>query len=255
MRSATHTRKCSLAAAAWSSSVCNLWHHPIASRKPLQSLQKETATRDIIVGNIFQDRRQPGRPRAAKSQPTPLHQPLFGSQSIPQGDPFDDSPLPNSPIPDFVITERDAQLPGDLYRASAMAILRSIVSWYGMAWAESLEGALNGHQSWAILCRYHCRLLQAEVPKGSDRNTEYKKDVYRCEKREKFTVSLEEFWASRTLGNKAGKREPCSRRPKNSVVKELVPSQPEDQFAKPRKDSWVEQQRARQNVESTGPQR
>ena len=34
----------------------------------------------------------------------------------------------------------------------------------------TLAGAISGHQSWAVLCR----LLLAEVPKGSDRNAELK---------------------------------------------------------------------------------
>ena len=55
-----------------------------------------------------------------------------------------------------------------------MAIPRCIVSRCATAWAESLEGATSGHQSWAVLCRYRCRLLLAEVPKGSDRNAELK---------------------------------------------------------------------------------
>ena len=55
-----------------------------------------------------------------------------------------------------------------------MDIPRSIVSRYATAWAENLEGAFNGHQFWAILCRYRCRLLLAEVPDGSDRNTQLK---------------------------------------------------------------------------------
>ena len=40
--------------------------------------------------------------------------------------------------------------------------------------ALSLEGAMSGHQSWALLCRYRCRLLLAEVPNGADRNSEMK---------------------------------------------------------------------------------
>ena len=36
---------------------------------------------------------------------------------------------------------------------------------------ESLERAFNSHKSWAILCRYRCQILPAEVPRlGSDRN-------------------------------------------------------------------------------------
>ena len=87
--------------------------------------------------------------------------------------PFD-SPLPNCPIRDIAVTERVKQLLADLRRASAMAIPRCIVSHCATAWTECLEGAISGHQSWAVLCRYRCRLLLAEVPKGSDRNAELK---------------------------------------------------------------------------------
>ena len=38
--------------------------------------------------------------------------------------------------------------------------------------------ALSGHQSWALLCRYRCRLLLAEVPKGVDRNSELKQRLH-----------------------------------------------------------------------------
>ena len=41
-------------------------------------------------------------------------------------------------------------------------------------WAESLIGAVSGHQSWALLCRVRCRLLLAEIPKVVDRNSELK---------------------------------------------------------------------------------
>ena len=50
-----------------------------------------------------------------------------------------------------------------------MAIPRSIVLRCATGWAESLEGALKGHQSWEL------RTLLAEVPKGPDRNSEIKK--------------------------------------------------------------------------------
>ena len=75
-------------------------------------------------------------------------------QPIPQGDPSDDGPLPLSPIRDVAATERDAQLLVDLRRASVVAIPRR------------RDGALTGHQCWAILCRYRCRQLLAEVPTG-----------------------------------------------------------------------------------------
>ena len=55
-----------------------------------------------------------------------------------------------------------------------MALPRCIVSRDATAWAKSLEGAISGHQTWALLCRYSCRLLLAEVPKGTDRNVELK---------------------------------------------------------------------------------
>ena len=50
-----------------------------------------------------------------------------------------------------------------------MALPRRVVSRCATAWAESLEG-----QSWALLCRYRCRLLLAEIPKCVDRNSELK---------------------------------------------------------------------------------
>ena len=46
----------------------------------------------------------------------------------------------------------------------AMALPRCVVSRNATARAESLEGAMSGHQSWAVLCRYRCRLLLAEIP-------------------------------------------------------------------------------------------
>ena len=39
---------------------------------------------------------------------------------------------------------------------------------------QSLEGARSGHQSGALLCRYRCSLLLAEIPKGVGRNSELK---------------------------------------------------------------------------------
>ena len=121
--------------------------------------KRDTPLRDIIVGDTCQDRRQPGHQDAAPVGLAAAHHPPGGSQPV----------LPKS---DVVITERDKQLLVDLRRASAMGILRCVVSRHATAWAESLEGAISGHQSWALLCRYRCRLLLAEVPRGSDRNAE-----------------------------------------------------------------------------------
>ena len=81
------------------------------------------------------------------------------------GEPLDDSPLPNCPIRDVVLTDRDKQLLFELCWASAMALPRCVVSRYAVAWAESLEGAMRGHEFWAVLCRYRCRLLLAEISK------------------------------------------------------------------------------------------
>ena len=62
---------------------------------------------------------------------------------------IDDSPgirirLPTAPS---ALTDRDKYLPTELRRASAMALPRFGVSRYAAAWAESLEGAMSGHQS------------------------------------------------------------------------------------------------------------
>ena len=90
------------------------------------------------------------------------------------GDALDDSLLPNCPTRNIVFTDRDKQLLAELRRTSAMALPRCVVSRHATAWAESLEGATRGRQSLALLCRYRCRLLLAEVPKGTDRNSELK---------------------------------------------------------------------------------
>ena len=92
--------------------------------------------RELRVGDTFQDRRQ---------------QFPQSSQPVPPGEPLD-SPLPNCPIRDVVLTDRDKHLLGELRLASAMALPRCVVSRYATAWAESFEGAMSGHQCWALLC-------------------------------------------------------------------------------------------------------
>ena len=67
----------------------------------------------------------------------------------------------------------DMLVPADNF-VEPRLVPRCIVSRYATAWAESLEGAISGHQSWALLCRYRCRLLLAEVPRGTGRNSELK---------------------------------------------------------------------------------
>ena len=65
-----------------------------------------------------------------------------------------------------------------------MALPRCVVSGYATTWAESLEGAMSGHQSRALLCRYRCRLLLAEIPKGADRKSELKLRLHLWETRQ-----------------------------------------------------------------------
>ena len=96
---------------------------------------------------------------------------------MPPGDPLDDSPLPNCPIRDIVLAERDKQLLAELRELPQWLSPRCIVSRYAMARAESLEGAITGHQHWAVLCLCRCRLLLAEIPQGVDRNSELKQRV------------------------------------------------------------------------------
>ena len=93
-----------------------------------------TPLRELLVLDIFQDRRQPGHRNAALGG-------AAADQPVPPGEPLDDSPLPNCPIRDTVFTERDMQLLTELRRASAVALPRCVVSRYATAWAESLEGA------------------------------------------------------------------------------------------------------------------
>ena len=150
--------------------------------------------------------------------------------------PLDLQSTAEQPYSGVAIAEHDAQLLADVNRASAGAIPRSIISQYATAWAESSEGALNGHQAWAILCRYRCQSLLAEVQTASTTTGSGRKSRFRWK-----NSGSAAHWTTE-------ERKPCSCRRKNSVVKEPVPSQSEDQLAKP----WKEH-RARQNVESTGP--
>ena len=133
----------------------------------------DTLLCELCVGDTFQDRRQPGHQDAAASSTAAGQHLPQNSQPVP-GEPLDDSPLPNCAIRDIVLTDCDKQLLSELRRASAMALPRFVVSRYATAWAESLEGAMSGHQSWALLCRYRCRLLLAEIPEGVDRNSDLK---------------------------------------------------------------------------------
>ena len=108
---------------------------------------------------------------------------------------------------------------------------------------KSLEGALHGPFCADIATDYCWRKFlrgQTEMPNESDANS--------CGKQERFTISLEEFWVGSTLGNKAEKRKPCSRRPKNNVVKEPALNSQEIKQQSHEKTRWREQPRARQNT-------
>ena len=139
-----------------------------------------TPTGATLLSTNFPYRRQPGHQDAAASGLAAGKQLPQSSQPVPPGDPLDDSPLPNCSIRDVVLTDRDKQLLSELRLASAMALPRCAVSRYATAWAESLDGAMSSHQSWALLCRYHSRLLLAEIPKGVDRNSELKQRLHPC---------------------------------------------------------------------------
>ena len=108
--------------------------------------------RELRVGDTFQDRRQPGHQDAAASA----------------------SRVPNCPIRDVVLTESgEAAAPS----SAGPRQLHSLGAWsprHATAWAERLEGATSGHQFGVLLCRYRCRLLLAEIPRGVDRNSELK---------------------------------------------------------------------------------
>ena len=123
-----------------------------------------TSRRELRVGDTFQDRRRPGHQEVARGGTSIDQQLSQSSQPVPPGEPLDDT-----------------QLLSELRLVSAMALPRCVVSRYAMAWAESLEGAMSGHQSWALLCRYRCCLLLAEIPRGVDRNSELKQRVQLCE--------------------------------------------------------------------------
>ena len=128
---------------------------------------------------------------------------LPSSQPVPQGDLLDDSPLPNCPIRDIVLTERDMQVLPELRRASAMALPRCTVSRYATAWAESLEGAISAHQTWALLCRYCCRLLLSWMGRSVSSSP-------RC-------------WDSSTQARFAGQNGLSNRRWTNNVGNERAP--------------------------------
>ena len=116
-----------------------------------------------------------------------------------QPEKLDHGPLPNCPIWDVALSERDVHLLTELRWASAIPLPRCVVSPHATAWAESLEGGMSGHQSWALLCRYRCRLVLAEIPKGVDRNSELKQRLHLWEMEQGSDwqgLGSGEFWAT-----------------------------------------------------------
>ena len=73
-----------------------------------------------------------------------------------------------------------------------------IVSRSATVWAESLNGAISGHQSWALLCRHRCRLLLGKVPKFTDTVTELKLRLRMWEAGQVSELTSKEIWGSNT---------------------------------------------------------
>ena len=69
----------------------------------------DTPLRERHVGDTFQDSRQPGHQSVAPGGAV-ADQPSQSSRPVSPGEPLDDSPLPNCPIWDIALTERDKHL-------------------------------------------------------------------------------------------------------------------------------------------------
>ena len=104
----------------------------------------------------------------------------LGLTACAPGDPLDDSPLPNCPLgtsPSRNGTSRASSFAGPLRWHS-----RDAWSLNTPRYRQILQEAMSRHQSWALLCRYHCRLLLDEIPNGTNRNSELKLRVRLGEK-------------------------------------------------------------------------
>ena len=110
---ATDAGKCSPTSTVGLTSLRNLWHHPIAAGKPLESLRVRHRNSGHTCGRYF-PRSTTARPSGCRCKSAHPHQPPLGALPIPQGEPLDDSPLPTRPIRDTTITDNDAQLLGGL---------------------------------------------------------------------------------------------------------------------------------------------
>ena len=78
----------------------------------------DTATSDIVVGHIFQGRRQPAYEEKASGGAS-SHRLQVAPSPIPQASLSDDSPAPDRLVREVPARESDAELLKELYRASA----------------------------------------------------------------------------------------------------------------------------------------
>ena len=162
---------------------------------------RDTPLRELRVGDTFQDRRQPRHQNAVASGTAAGQQLPQSSQPGSPGEPLFRTAPPGT-------SERDTQLLIELRRAAAKALSRCVVSGYAAAWAESLEGSMSGHQSWAVLCHYRYRLLLAEIPKGVDRNSGLKQrlQLWKTEAAKLWAASQNSKNRAVTDRRKRGKR-------------------------------------------------
>ena len=122
----------------------------------------------------------------------------------------------HSPVRDIAVTERDAQLLADLRGASAMALHAALFP------ATPLRGQ-NVQRELALVtrpiplslvaCRNSKRVRQKHRSKTT--NAAHKR-------REKFTISSEEFWDSNTQDIKSENRKLRNRKPKNNEGQKLL---------------------------------
>ena len=81
-RSVTHARECRTAETTGPGSLRSLRHFSIAAWQPMPPhCRANTATRDLVVGDTFQDRRQPGHQDAPRTSTPAAVSPQQTSQS------------------------------------------------------------------------------------------------------------------------------------------------------------------------------
>ena len=199
-----------------------------------QSGRGDTPTRDVIVGDTFQDRRHPGHQEAALEGSRTAHQPLRSqchqmttsttvhSRTAPFGTSlsqnatgscspsFGEPPRWPSRAAQSLATPR---LGPEAF--SEPSVVRPLVTVLCRYRCRLLLAEVR-HQTWALLCRCRCRLLLAEVPKGTDRNVELK---LRLGMWEEGQINQD----SNTQARVAGKNGRCNRRWSNNVGNVLAP--------------------------------